>query len=306
MSQPRSRPGSRSAVAACLSGCQAEADRAIRRSAYIRPAAAEVPWVGEGAAVKGPVAASGRDLRALARLVTDDRGEPPAAGLAPSLLSDLVLLIGCDFVAFSGTDSSRREDWFGQTVPTEADDPAFDHSSFWEHYWNSPCSHPERTGDLRSLVNISDFYSTRQWHSTGMYQDCCRPYGIEHELMLCLPAAPGWTVGPGRSLRLVFIRGPGPDFSGRHRDLLTVLQPHLHQAYLEAERRRHPLPRLTVRQQELLHLVAAGHTNAQIARRLGISGGTVRTHLENIYRLLQVSSRTAAVSRAFADRQQTE
>jgi DNA-binding NarL/FixJ family response regulator len=59
---------------------------------------------------------------------------------------------------------------------------------------------------------------------------------------------------------------------------------------------------LTVRQRELLHLVAAGHTNAQIARRLGISEGTVRTHLENIYRLLEVSSRTAAVTRAFADR----
>jgi DNA-binding NarL/FixJ family response regulator len=28
----------------------------------------------------------------------------------------------------------------------------------------------------------------------------------------------------------------------------------------------------------------------------------VRTHLENIYRLLNVSSRTAAVTRAFADR----
>jgi hypothetical protein len=49
------------------------------------------------------------------------------------------------------------------------------------------------------------------------------------------------------------------------------------------------------------HLVAAGHTNGQIARRLRISEGTVRTHLENIYRLLQVSSRTAAVARAFAD-----
>ena len=120
--------------------------------------------------------------------------------------------------------------------------------------------------------------------------------------MLCLPAAPGWTAGPGRSLRLVFLRGPGPDFSGRHRDLLTVLRPHLHQAYLDAERRRHPAPRLTARQRELLHLVAAGHTNAQIARRLGISEGTVRTHLENIYRLLKVSSRTAAVTRAFADR----
>jgi DNA-binding CsgD family transcriptional regulator len=49
-------------------------------------------------------------------------------------------------------------------------------------------------------------------------------------------------------------------------------------------------------------MVASGHTNAQIARRLGISEGTVRTHLENIYKKLHVSSRTAAVARAFPDR----
>ena len=98
------------------------------------------------------------------------------------------------------------------------------------------------------------------------------------------------------------MRGPGADFSGRHHDLLTVLRPHLQQAYVQAERRRHPVPRLTARQQELLRLVAAGHTNGQIARRLGITEGTVRTHLENIYRLLQVSSRTAAITRASADR----
>jgi DNA-binding NarL/FixJ family response regulator len=48
--------------------------------------------------------------------------------------------------------------------------------------------------------------------------------------------------------------------------------------------------------------VAAGHTNAQIARRLGMTEGTVRTHLENIYERLQVSSRTAAVTCAFPDR----
>ena len=63
-----------------------------------------------------------------------------------------------------------------------------------------------------------------------------------------------------------------------------------------------PLPRLTPRQTDLLHLVGAGYTNTQIARHLGISEGTVRTHLENIYERLHVSSRTAAVTRAFADR----
>jgi DNA-binding NarL/FixJ family response regulator len=97
-------------------------------------------------------------------------------------------------------------------------------------------------------------------------------------------------------------RRTGPDFSERDRALLMLLRPHLHQAYLDAERRRHPVPRLTPRQNDLLRLLAAGHTNTQIARRLGISEGTVRTHLENIYERLGVSSRTAAITRAFADR----
>src|SRR5215831_4786100 len=35
------------------------------------------------------MAVSGRDLRTLAGIVSVDRGEPPAEGLAPSLLSDL-------------------------------------------------------------------------------------------------------------------------------------------------------------------------------------------------------------------------
>jgi DNA-binding CsgD family transcriptional regulator len=46
-------------------------------------------------------------------------------------------------------------------------------------------------------------------------------------------------------------------------------------------------------------LVAAGHTRDQIARRLGISVGTVRKHPETIFMRFGVSSRTAAVTRAF-------
>ena len=248
--------------------------------------------------MKGPVTASGRDLHTLAGIVSDDRGEPPAEGLVPSLLSDLLGLIRCDYLVFEGHDSSQQLDWFGQAVPDVDPDGG---APFWEHYWDDlPCSYADLTGDVRRVTTISDFYSARQWHSSGMYSDCFPE--VDHSIMVCLPADPRWTAGPGRTLRLIFLRGPGPDFSERDRDLLTVLRPHLHQAYLDAERRRHPTPRLTARQRELLHLVAAGHTNAQIARRLGISEGTVRTHLENIYRLLQVSSRTAAVTRAFADR----
>jgi len=56
------------------------------------------------------------------------------------------------------------------------------------------------------------------------------------------------------------------------------------------------------RQTDLLRLVADGHTNGQIARRLGVTEGTLRTHLENIYGRLRVSSRTGAVIRGFPDR----
>jgi len=252
------------------------------------------------------VAVSGRDLRTLAGVVGGDRGEPPAAGLAPSLLADLSGLICCDWLSFEGLDSRRQAPWFWQCHPREAEDRADDDGdlSFWEHYWNSlPCSYPERTGDLRSVTKISDFYSARQWHSTGMHCDYLR---VEHEIMVCLPAGPGRPADSGRvggrSVRLLFFREAGPDFSERDRALLTLLRPHLHQAYLDAERRRRGTPQLTPRHWELLYLVAAGHTNAQIARRLGVSEGTVRKHLENIYARLHVSSRTAAVTRAFPDR----
>jgi DNA-binding CsgD family transcriptional regulator len=254
-----------------------------------------------------PVAASERDLRTLAGIVSDYRADLPAQGLPMSLLSDLRSQIRCDFIAFESFDSERQEQWLDtQVVPVyDMDDATIQglRQAHWQHYWDcAPCSYPDRTSDLRSVIKIADFYSARQWHSTGMYSDLYRPQGFEHELMLTLPAGPGKAPGPGRTLRLFFFRGPGADFSEADRALLTLLRPHLHHAYLDAERRRHPLPELTARHWQLLHLLAAGHTNTQIARRLGLSEGTVRKHLENIYSRLEVSSRTAAVTRAFPGR----
>ena len=134
-----------------------------------------------------------------------------------------------------------------------------------------------------------------------MYTDVYRPQGLEYELQLCLPESPGRTADPAGPSGCTLFRFSGPDFSERDRALLTLIRPHLHHAYLDAERRRAQGPPLTPRQSDLLRLVADGHTNAQIARRLGLSEATVRTHLENIYSRLQVSSRTAAVLRAFPD-----
>ncbi len=60
----------------------------------------------------------------------------------------------------------------------------------------------------------------------------------------------------------------------------------------------HPAPTfpsgLTVREVEVLRLVANGLTNAQIAQQLVISTRTVNAHMRSIYNKLEISSRTAA------------
>jgi DNA-binding CsgD family transcriptional regulator len=255
---------------------------------------------GKERVMTAPVRVSERDLHTLLGIVADDRDDLPATGLPESLLSDLMAVVHGDVVAFYGLDSGRKTHWFGQDVPAE--DISAGVHGFWARYWDCPfSSYPDRTGDLRSVTKISDFYSARQWHSAAIYSDYYRAQEFEHQLALCLPAAPGSYARPGRTIRLAFFRGRGRDFSKRDRALLALLRPHLHRAYLTAERRRHPTPQLTPRQWELLRLVAAGHTNAQIARQLGLSEGTVRIHLQNIYARLQVPSRTAAVTRAFPD-----
>lgn len=51
---------------------------------------------------------------------------------------------------------------------------------------------------------------------------------------------------------------------------------------------------LSQRQREILQLLAAGDSNKQISRTLNISTGTVKAHLESLYRRLDVKNRTQA------------
>lgn len=53
---------------------------------------------------------------------------------------------------------------------------------------------------------------------------------------------------------------------------------------------------LTSRQKEILSLLRKGLTNAEICMTLNISENTVKVHLANIYKILEVTNRTEAVS----------
>jgi DNA-binding NarL/FixJ family response regulator len=88
-------------------------------------------------------------------------------------------------------------------------------------------------------------------------------------------------------------------------DLATaVRQSFAHSVYLADQRpmpasaeigaRAQDEPALTRRELEILRLAADGHSNAQLARMLWVTEQTVKFHLSNIYRKLDVANRTEA------------
>lgn len=236
-----------------------------------------------------------RDVQIMLRIAHRDRGDGQVEVFPWELLHDLRELIACDSLSVSGQDSVARTCFASQELGDFAGEPT-EEQVFWAHYGaDLHCSYPDRSRDVSSITMISDFYSDRAYHDSGMYVDFLGPLGVEREIMVCLPA------GPGRSLRLILARGTGRDFSERDRALLTLLRPHMYSAFLAAvERRREPV-QLTERQQEVMRLVAGGYTNGQIARRLHVSTATVAKHLENVFTRLGVTNRTAAAARLRPD-----
>ena len=59
---------------------------------------------------------------------------------------------------------------------------------------------------------------------------------------------------------------------------------------------------LTIRERQVVLLVADGLSNKEVGRRLQVSEGTVKIHLHNIYQKLQVNNRTALAALAIAHR----
>jgi LuxR family maltose regulon positive regulatory protein len=55
---------------------------------------------------------------------------------------------------------------------------------------------------------------------------------------------------------------------------------------------------LSQRELEVLHLMALGRANQEIAQQLIVSRGTIKAHTASIYRKLEVGHRTEAVARA--------
>lgn len=202
----------------------------------------------------------------------------------------------------------RENDLRGRRTPrmTDAHGTLVDEAD--ELYWTvGPCPITEyrgRTGDL-SAARLTDVVPWRRYRETAIYRDYFRPGMVDHMLDLGLEASDGWQ----RTLLLCRERGD-PDFSERDQAMLEVLRPHFRAREARADLRRRLMdttprlrfgtpgvdPGLTPREREIVFLVAAGKTNAQIAAELWVTPSTVKKHLENVYQKLGVSSRAAAAT----------
>ncbi|SCL58027.1 two component transcriptional regulator, LuxR family [Micromonospora yangpuensis] len=97
-------------------------------------------------------------------------------------------------------------------------------------------------------------------------------------------AGQGWLSPRSASVTIALLREQADrDRAGVHRQ--------------EQQRRTQQGFGLTPREQDVMTLLCAGHSNAAIARRLLLTEKTVKNHLNHIFTKLQASNRTEAVVR---------
>ena len=232
----------------------------------------------------------------LAVLDAADRSQPMPGHFAAEVLLSLASLVDCDQLSYVDMDVAActtfmMDDCEGGRVSSLATPCTDPDDAFFRHYAATPsCSYPTLTGDHRTVTMRSDFTTDKEWLQSPMYLDCLAEHGVRSEMMCPLPST------GTRTRRLLFFRTGSQEFTDLDRSVLVLLRPHLVEVLRRSSAPAGRAP-LTPRQRELMQLVAAGRSNAQIATLLFLSPHTVRKHLENVFQRLEVSSRTEAVAR---------
>jgi DNA-binding CsgD family transcriptional regulator len=158
------------------------------------------------------------------------------------------------------------------------------------------------TGDPRPY-RTSDFMTLNRFRQTPVYREVFAQLEMRHLLVMTPRITEQDLVLIGLTRRL-------HDFSDREtrafhplRDLIaTALDYQVQVSAIQTKISTH-MPAahrnrltLTEREDQVLALIAIGHTNDQAARKLGISPRTIRKHLEGVFAKANVPSRAAAVA----------
>jgi DNA-binding CsgD family transcriptional regulator len=160
------------------------------------------------------------------------------------------------------------------------------------------------TGDGRAY-RFSDVATREELEATRLYQEFYAPIAVHHQMAFTLPS------GADRVIAVALSRSHR-NFSNAERAFVDRARPFLIQAYRNAlawsgpsrplaERLDQALVEagLTGRQADVMRLVALGLSNRDVAGRLELSPRTVQKHLELVFRVLGVTTRSAAAARAW-------
>ncbi|MEU5886912.1 helix-turn-helix transcriptional regulator [Streptomyces sp. NPDC047461] len=235
-----------------------------------------------------------RDLRTMFDVLDEARHDGGDEFPPRSLLSGLGRLIPCDAAGFDETDIPTRRYLHLQEelYAGEYGDPPVEAYWRWRHQ-HPHCRLAEQSCGRLPVTQNLDYQSAREIRNQAFYAEYLKP--VVNTIFVMLPSA------PGRIRSYNFSLETSRRFSERDRLVLELLRPHLYAVYREAALRRQAPVRLTVRELDVMRAVADGLGTDAIARQFVVAPSTVRKHLENTFRKLGVSSRTAALARLFPE-----
>lgn len=142
------------------------------------------------------------------------------------------------------------------------------------YQFNDPIT--SRLRAARRATIVDEVFDRRELIKTEFYNDFLQSDALEWGINIYMFDQENRDLGDFRIWR----RRDKANFEDREKVLLDVLEPFIRSALL----RRHPsrVDGLTAREREITELVTRGCTDRDIARVLGISFGTVRTHISHV------------------------
>jgi DNA-binding CsgD family transcriptional regulator len=230
------------------------------------------------------VAAS--DLRRIVQFLDTADSRGPADPIPSSTLRALTGLIPADQADYFEVRPDQSILTF--TVGLEEDHPAWLQEAALRLGPQNPLR-PFRWSPADGPLRMPDVIGERELRRLDYYNDFLRPAHIRDRLRV-------WLWRSAETAACVTLIRSDARFSDRDKAVLAVLQPQLaalrkrsiganEHAY-EAE--------LTIREAQIVVLVAAGRSNTEIATLLFLSPATVGKHLEHAYRKLHVTGRSEA------------
>ena len=165
------------------------------------------------------------DFRAVDRILPELYSQDSLDSLAVFIMRSIPAIVGSDVTSYTevnpglgrsvgAMDSAASEAIFLEHKP--AFERHVQEHPLIAHYFVNPDDGPRK---------ISDFLSLNAWKRTHIYREFFTHFGLNRQMVVNLPSTNGTLTG-------IALNRESKDFSEHDRELLTLLSPHLRQAYI--------------------------------------------------------------------------